>query len=150
MADANDGGFPLSPTEVGLLKQVADSVREELLTASPAFIRDAALALFCLERLPKASPAVITIGWQTESINGCWEWADLSISEEEVRASVGAHSYDSEIGGDTESKTLFYSYQDGTKGGDLETWVERADALGGFSKLTIVDEFGDEHIDWYN
>jgi hypothetical protein len=142
--------FSLSRDEVALSKDMAAIVRQELRTAHPAFIRQAAVVLFVLERLPNATPgASITVGWSTKPQEGSREWAEVSISEEEIQASVGAHYYDPEIGGDTESETLFWAHVDGARQGSLETWSERARHVDESGILTIRDEWAGEHeIDW--
>lgn len=137
--------FPLSQANLALLQDIAEPVRERLRTADPAFIRTAAVVLLALERLPRVTfGASIRVGWRTVD-----EWADVSVSEEEIRASVGTHSYEHGVGGDTASETLFSSCVSGRSYGHLKEWVERAWSVAQSGRLTVYDEWaGEDHIDW--
>src|SRR5262245_23172150 len=106
--DRDADRFPLSEQELKLLRDFATELRGMLAKAEPQLIRAAASAIFALERLPKPTPgAQIDVGYRTRNSNGNYGWADLVISEDEIRASRGEHFYDPGVGGDTESRLLF-------------------------------------------
>lgn len=133
--------FSLSAGELEQLSDLADTLRGQLRLADPAFIRDAAVALLALARLPEVTEgAMVTIGWVHNYGGGNREWADLKISEEEITASVGAHFYDPDVGGDTEINTLFEAFIGGGRRGDLESWFEHAQYVAAHGRQTVDAE----------
>jgi hypothetical protein len=148
--DADSDQFPLSEQELKLLRDFATELRGMLAKAEPQLIRSAASAIFVLERLPKPTPfAQIDVGYRTPSSNGNYRWADLVISEDEIRASRGEHFYDPGVGGDTETRVLFEAgLGSNNKGGSLAGWFRYAQEMSNHAYLYVDDD--SEHIDWTN
>jgi hypothetical protein len=148
--DAEATHYPLDLADLDIFKAMAARVRAKLFTAHPAFIRTACVVLIALERLPKVTPgACIRVCWRTRRISGEWKWADICVSEEAVRAGLGAHYYDRGVGGDTESETLFTAYVGAQRLGDLAEWAKQAQSVAEAGYLTLHDEWaGQDHIDW--
>jgi hypothetical protein len=105
-------------------------------------------AIFVLERLPKPTPgAQIDVGYRTPSSNGNYGWADLVISEDEIRASHGEHFYDPGVGGDTETRVLFEGgLGRDNKGGSLAGWFRYAQEMSNHAYFYVEDD--SEDIDW--
>ena len=148
--DPETSDYILSLEDLEVFRSITLLIRAKLLSEHPAFIRRAAVVLIALERLPKITPGVnITVGWQTKSVNGNYIWADISVSEEGIRAVIGGHSYDSDVGGDTQSETVFVSTPNSYRRGNLEMWSERAQSVAEVGYLVLRDEWaGEDHIDW--
>jgi hypothetical protein len=127
--DADADRFFLSEQELKLLKGFAADLRAMLVQADPQFIRSAASAILAIERLPQPTPgAHIDVGYRTPNSNGNYGWADLVITEDEVRAARGEHFYDPGVGGDTETRVLFEAgLGRANKGGSLADWFEHAE-----------------------
>lgn len=142
--------FALSSREMETLQELAGIVRAQLKQAEPAFIKAAAVVLLVLERLPAAVPgAVVSIGWLNDGSDGNREWAQLSISEAEMTASVGAHFHEPGVGGDTETSSVFHADIGGGRKGGLEDWFEQAKSMANVGRLTVDAADTDwDHIDW--
>ena len=106
------------------MKPVIEFVRKQLPAMSPGHIRSAAGVLLALERLPAMTAGIqITFGFVQHNTNGNYGWADISISESELRLGIGEHYYDPSVGGDTESRILFEAVAGGDSAeGDIDDW----------------------------
>ncbi|WP_448582389.1 hypothetical protein, partial [Thermaurantiacus sp.] len=136
----------LSAEEVERLQELSAPVRARLYDADPVFIRNAAVVLLVLGRLPKlVFGAVVEISWVDDAGDGNRVWADLRISEHELTASVGAHFYDPDVGGDTETDTVFEADSDGSRTGSLGKWLWRVKQIAEVGKLVL--DVGDTEID---
>jgi hypothetical protein len=145
--DEADTKFPLSAKERKILRDFASKLRGSLAEAEPHFIRSAATGIFVIERLPKPTPgAQVELGYRTPNSGGNYGWADLVISEDEIRACLGEHFYDPGVGGDTETRVLFEAgLGEGARNGSLEYWHAQARELA-LHGLYVEDE--SEDIDW--
>lgn len=148
--DETPASFSLSSSDLQMLQEVAGIIRGQLKQAEPAFIKAAAVSLLVLERLPAPVPgAVVTIGWLNDGGDGNKEWTHLSISEEEMTASDGAHFYEPGVGGDTETNDVFKAFVGGGRSGSLEIWFEQAQHMANVGWLNV--DAGDtdfDRIDW--
>jgi hypothetical protein len=78
-------------------------------------------------------------------------WADISFSDEGFRLSTGEHYYDPDVGGDTESRTLFATqsgtnWREGNLQAGVEEWLELADS----GRFTVDhDETDYDAEEWY-
>jgi hypothetical protein len=142
--------FPLSNRDLEILRELCCELRRELPRRDACFIRSAACAILAIERLPRPTPGVLVeLGYRTGTSPGNWGWADITISDEEVCASIGEHFYDPAVVGDTESKTSFSAtIGDERSYGDLENWFEHAKEIAGCGVLEVSDQSESDEIDW--
>ena len=142
--------FPLSKRELEILNELCGELRGKLLREDAFFIRSAACAILAIERLPRPTSGVLVeLGYETAGSPGNWGWAQIAITESEVRASIGEHFYDPAVGGDTESETSFSaSIGDKHSYGDLEDWLEHAKGIAEFGILEVSDQSESDLIDW--
>lgn len=145
--DGNDL-LSLSSSDIAILERLALELRSQLAGAEVHFIRSAATAISAIERLPKPTPGVhVSFGYRTPNINGNHRWADILLTEEGTEAGVGEHFYDPQVGGDTESKTLFWAgVGKDNRTGSLEEWFETASGMA--VDLFVSDESETDLIDW--
>jgi hypothetical protein len=141
--------FALSPRDLEIIGRFARSLRQRLAREDPLSIRNAAVAILMIERLPRATPGgQITVGLRTSAGDGNYAWVSLFIREDEIRASLGEHAYDSGTGGDTESEMVFWTGLDCERcEGSLERLVEGIEHLGAETYIYVDVDF-DEIDDW--
>ena len=134
------------------LAPVSALIRRHLRHMTAPEIRSAAVVLRALERLPYATPgACVRFGFSTPRASGNYSWADVEFFDPEFRLSLGAHFYDADVGGDTESSVAFECVAgSGTGGGDIREWLVEAERIAEFRTYTADDESDHETIDWYS
>lgn len=142
--------FRLSSSDLAIFKRLASNLRNKLVKAEPSFIRSAAPAILALERLPRPTGGVqVRFGCKTPNQRGNYGWADISLSEDDIKGTVGKHFYDPEVGGDTESSVLFHRQVGGSSDyGSLEDWWEQAEGLSAVGYLSAEDDSDWDAIDW--
>lgn len=144
--------FPLTSRHINQIKGIASMFRENLEYMEPQEIQASARAILALENLPRATPGVsVTFTFLTEKNNGNYEWADISIDEQEFALGQGAHLYDPEVGGDTESSTQFFAVS-GTEHcrGDIGEWFAHAAQIADmYHEYRCEDNSNDMDIVWY-
>jgi hypothetical protein len=79
---------------------------------------------------------------------GNWGWAQITLGYDEIHASIGAHFYDSAVGGDTESETLFSAWRADRCKGNLEAWLEHANGIAEHGFMFVSDQSESDQIDW--
>jgi hypothetical protein len=81
---------------------------------------------------------------------GNYGWAELRLTEERLELGIGEHFYDPDVGGDTETRTLFSVWASGKSAeGDIEEWFEYASGHVSRGYLTIADDDSElERMDW--
>ena len=148
---SSDPLFPLSTRDLQILRELSDEVRRVLSSENAFFIRSAACAILVIERLPRpTSGALVEISYKTFGSPGNWGWADITLGYDEIHASIGEHFYDSAVGGDTESETLFSAELDADRcTGDLEEWFEHAKGIAENGILEVSDQSEADAIDWW-
>jgi hypothetical protein len=141
----------LSAEEVERLQELSAPVRARLCDADPVFIRNAAVVLLVLGRLPTlVFGAVVEIGWVDDAGDGNRVWADLRISEHGLTASVGAHFYDPDVGGDTETDRVFEADPDGFRTGSLDEWFWRVKQIAEIGKFVLdVEDTQIDQLEWH-
>ena len=144
--------FSLTEEQLQEFKEgVAMLLRQSLLQMPPATLRSMAALLLGIERLPFITEGLdVCLSFSQQNLDGNYGWADISISEEEIRLSVGEHFYDPNVGGDTESHTLFESVAGtGEVHGNIQNWLELAAARSQDGRLVIdADETDYGSLDW--
>ena len=154
------GRFPLRSDENDLSyddRYHVDLVIQLILNHIPSMshgeMRSAAAVLLALERLPYATPGVdVRFSFSTPNLDGNYAWADIEILEEAFRLSLGEYFYTPGVGGDTESRTVFFA-QAGSdwREGDINEWLSsaqycgppRADEGEDNSDYEVIDQFLD-------
>lgn len=104
-----------------------------------------------LERLPYATPGVDErLSFSTPNLDGSYAWADIQIFEKEFRLSLGEYFYTPGVGGDTESRTVFFAQAGSSwREGDINEWLSsaqhygppRADEGEDGSDYEVIDQF---------
>lgn len=157
----SDNQFSLDGSDPHLIKDdIARMFRSQLWKLEPHKLCCVSVLLLAIERLPLTTPNVdVRILFSQPNRDGNYGWADISISEEELRLSIGEHFYDSAVGGDTETHILFEAiagtdYASGDTdyaSGDIERWLEHAAARSQDGALVIDDDNTDySALDWYD
>jgi hypothetical protein len=115
---------------------------------TPAQLRSAAPLLLALERLPDTTPGVdVSLSLSQPNTDGNYGWAKIDISEHELRLGIGEHFYDTRVGGDTESQTVFETYAGAeTCQGAIELWLPHAEARAADGSLHVEADNSD--VDW--
>ena len=131
--------FPLSIENQSEIKQVVDLIRNHLVRMRPSELKAAAATLLALKRLPLTTKGVqVSFGFRQPSSYGNYAWADINISEDHIRLTIGEHFYDPAVGGDTESETIFEAFEgDERCQGSIQRWLDTA---------RIYSDY--EQIDW--
>ena len=145
-----DTRFPLSIENQSDIKQVVDLIRNHLVRMSPSELKAAAATLLALERLPLTTKGVqVSFGFRQTSSYGNYAWADINISEDHIRLTIGEHFYDPAVGGDTESETIFEAFEgDERCQGRIQRWLDIAQEIAHGSAVTSEDYSDYEQIDW--
>lgn len=142
--------FPTASDELIKVAKVIELVRKQLQYMEPSELRVAAALILALERFPATTPAIeLTFGFAQRNAGGNYGWADISISETELRLGLGEHFYDPEIGGDTESRTVFET-QVGWEWaeGDVSEWLRTAEMIASEGHVSVEDHSDHEAIKW--
>jgi hypothetical protein len=144
--------FPLSVDDILQMKKIITFMREQLTTMSPAHVRSAASVLLALERLPVVTPGIqVTFGFVQRNTDGNYGWADIAISEDELRFGIGEHFYDPSVGGDTESRIAFEAMAGGDAAeGDIDDWLSVARVVATEGDISVEDYLDYELIEWTN
>ena len=131
---------------------VSDLIRRHLPLMTAPEIRSAAVVLRVLERLPYSTPgAWVRFGFSTPPGSGNYSWANVECFDPEFCLSLGAHYYDPEVGGDTESSEPFEWLAGSDRGGgDIREWLVEAERIAESRIYTVEDESRYEKIDWYS
>ena len=142
--------FPLRRHDEPAIASIIILVRSNLRRMAPFELRAAAVLLLALERLPATTPGtLVRLGFKKSTCVGSYKWADISISDTELRMLIGEHFYESDVGGDTESSEVFAVDTEGSRHGSLSQWLECAHNIV-FDRYTMTasdDSFHDE-LDW--
>lgn len=131
---------------------IGDLIRRHLWRMTAREIRSAAVVLRALERLPHATPgAWVRFGFSTPQAGGNYRWADVEFLGPEFCLSLGAHYYDPDVGGDTETSVAFEWFA-GTdsRAGDIQEWLTEAESIAASHTYTVEDESEYGDIDWFS
>jgi hypothetical protein len=142
--------FPLSLVDLSQITLVIRFIRTQLAEMEPRHLRSAAALLRALESLPAETPGMqLTFGFVQKSSPGNYGWADVSFSDGEFRLGTGEHFYDQEVGGDTESRTVFQAHVGANSAkGSVSDWLETAQVIAASGEIDVEDETEYDAIDW--
>ena len=143
-------GFPLSIQNQSEIKQIVNLIRNHLVRMSLSELRAAAATLLALKRLPLTTKGVrVSFGFRQTWSYGNYAWADINISEDHIRLTIGEHFYGPAVGGDTESETIFEAFEgDERCQGSIQRWLDTAQEIAHGSAVTSEDYSDYEQIDW--
>ncbi|MGH6662618.1 MAG: hypothetical protein ACREB6_13860 [Rhodospirillales bacterium] len=144
--------FPLKDDDLVKIRQVIDLIRSHLPDMRPVDVRAAASVLLALERLPDITPGVqITFGFAQPNTDGNFGWADIEISEDELRFGLGEHFYSPAVGGDTEVRTVFESQAGGDwREGEIDDWLPVASVIASEGHVSAEDYSEFDETDWHS
>lgn len=139
--------FAFAPSERELLETVSRSIRRRLPSLAPAVLKDVAVFLHALERLPCATTGVgLDLGLMTRRGEEL-SYVSVEIGDDRFRLVVGGHAYSPDVGGDSYSETVFEAetggYRDGNSD-DFRHWLEIFVASEGEIE---IDGCSDDDID---
>lgn len=128
--DAESSLYPLDEYELGLMNEVSEIIRRVIQEHIPYMSAQMSFDISCLlqvfEQMPQRVPGMhLSFTFLTPGFSeGNYGWADVSVLGDSFNLGWGQHVYDDQVGGDTESETVF-STTAGTDGkeGNLERWV---------------------------
>jgi len=141
--------FPLFIKNQSEIKQIVDLIRHHLVRMSPRELKAAAVTVLALERLPLTTKGVQVLFGFCSRKDGNYKWADINISEDHIRLTIGEHFYDPAVGGDTESETIFEAFEgDERCQGSIQRWLDTAQEIAHGSAVTFEDYSDHEQIDW--
>ena len=145
--DADTTRYPLTMKDKLHIDAIIAMVRGRLGTMSPKELRAASSVLFGLERLPHVEDELAVNFGFTFRDGGNFAWADIDFSSDGFRLGVGEHFYDPGVGGDTESRSVFYAAPGDDRDGSIEEWLEIATGLSDGS-LSCEDYTDHDALDW--
>lgn len=142
--------FDIADHDLHLLRSVEKLVKANLGKMSPGSLHSAAAFLLALKRLPRRTLGVdVSLSFSQPNTDGNYGWTNIYISEDEIQLDVGEHFYDPGVGGDTETQTLFEAVAGGSSDGDVEQWIEFAEARAQDGYLRIDHDNSDHNaIEW--
>jgi hypothetical protein len=127
--------FPIAARDLG---GVAFAIRAQIKCDPDEQRADLTAALDAIARLPAPTDDQISISASDRYGSGAgreagnYEWAQIEITDDAVTCSCGEHFYDSDVGGDSESGTIFFCDIDGFVKGDLRDWLYRFERLASY------------------
>ncbi|MCY4611215.1 MAG: hypothetical protein OXC38_05900 [Gammaproteobacteria bacterium] len=128
--DAEPSLYPLDEYELGLMSEASEIIRRIIQEHIPYMSAQMSFDISCLlqvfEQMPQRIPGMyLSFTFLTPGFSeGNYGWADVGVFGDSFNLGWGRHVYDDQVGGDTESETIF-STTAGTDGkkGNLEEWI---------------------------
>ena len=148
--EADEEKYPITARD---LSSVASTIRGNIRRSSDGQLAGLTAALEAIERLPMPTGDLIIItasdryGEGAGRAPGNYDWATLEITWCDMTFSIGEHVYDSGVGGDTVTDTLFFCDTDGKRRGSLTDWLRRFDRLAEFGVQASSEESPEPELD---
>ena len=139
--------LPFMVGEKDLIDQLAGTIRASLQTLEPAELRQIAVFLFALERLPYASVGVSIDLAITHRIEESFSYVSVEISGDAFRLSTGGSVYSPGVGSDSYSEIRFEIETGGYREGTTEAFAEWLDMFRATHGSYSIENFGDDDID---
>lgn len=126
--------FPFKLSERPLIDQIEKTIRRQMLCAAPESLKDIAVFLHALRRLPYATPEVsLDLALMTR-VDENLSYVSVELDDQAFRLSTGGSVYSPDVGSDSYSSTTVEIELGGFREGstqDFEDWLDQFVSAGG-------------------